>query len=67
LIQHTRYWNHRSLTAWSEKIDAGELPVANTETLDLEKVSPQTISEGVDLSGHSASNGTIEAEKLITQ
>jgi hypothetical protein len=39
----------------------------NTETLDLEKVSPQTISEGVDLSGHSASNRTIEAEKLITQ
>ena len=38
-----------------------------TETLDLEKVSPQTISEGVDLSGHSASNRTIEAEKLITQ
>jgi oxygen-independent coproporphyrinogen-3 oxidase len=35
LTQHTRYWNHRSLTAWSEKIDAGELPVANTETLDL--------------------------------
>lgn len=35
LLANKRYWNHRSLTAWSEKIDAGILPVANTEELDL--------------------------------
>ncbi len=33
LVGGTRYWNHRSLTAWTQKVDAGELPHANTETL----------------------------------
>jgi len=33
LMHGTRYWNHRSLTAWTQKVDAGELPHANTETL----------------------------------
>lgn len=36
LLHGTRYWNHRSLTAWSEKVDAGELPQANIETLDAD-------------------------------
>lgn len=34
LLDGMRYWNHRSLTAWSERIDRRELPQANTETLD---------------------------------
>jgi oxygen-independent coproporphyrinogen III oxidase len=34
LLDGMRYWNHRSLTAWSERIDSRELPQANTETLD---------------------------------
>ena len=34
LLDNLRYWNHRSLTAWGAKIDAGELPQANTEVLD---------------------------------
>lgn len=34
LLGNTRYWNHRSLTAWGARIDDGELPQANTEVLD---------------------------------
>ena len=37
LVNGTRYWNHRSLTAWTEKVDAGVLPHANTETLGTEE------------------------------
>lgn len=34
LLGNTRYWNHRSLTAWGARVDAGEVPQANTEELD---------------------------------
>lgn len=34
LLGTTRYWNHRSLTQWTAKVHAGELPEANRETLD---------------------------------
>lgn len=33
LLGTTRYWNHRSLTQWTAKVHAGELPEANRETL----------------------------------
>lgn len=32
-IDGERYWNHRSLTSWSEKVDADIPPNANTERL----------------------------------
>ena len=37
LVDGLRYWNHRSLTAWTEKVEAGELPHANTETLGTDE------------------------------
>ena len=37
LIRGRRYWNHRSLTAWTEKVDAGELPEANSEIIDSQR------------------------------
>jgi oxygen-independent coproporphyrinogen-3 oxidase len=33
LIQGERYWNHRSLTSWTQLVEMGRLPHANTETL----------------------------------
>jgi oxygen-independent coproporphyrinogen-3 oxidase len=33
LLGGTRYWNHRSLTQWTAKVHANELPEANRETL----------------------------------
>ncbi|NQW30084.1 MAG: radical SAM family heme chaperone HemW [Ignavibacteria bacterium] len=33
LVNTERYWNHRSLSTWQAKVDAGELPQANTENL----------------------------------
>jgi oxygen-independent coproporphyrinogen-3 oxidase len=33
LLGSTRYWNHRSLTQWTAKVHANELPEANRETL----------------------------------
>ncbi|MCX6139319.1 MAG: radical SAM family heme chaperone HemW [Candidatus Kapabacteria bacterium] len=33
-IGSTRYWNHRSLTAWTAKVHTGELPEANRESLN---------------------------------
>lgn len=35
LLGTTRYWNHRSLTQWTAKVHAGELPEANRETLGI--------------------------------
>jgi len=35
-VDGTRYWNHRSLSAWTSKVRAGALPEANRETLTLD-------------------------------
>lgn len=35
LVNTERYWNHRSLSSWQAKVDAGEVPQANTEVLSL--------------------------------
>jgi oxygen-independent coproporphyrinogen-3 oxidase len=32
-VDGVRYWNHRSLSAWTSKVHAGVLPEANRETL----------------------------------
>jgi len=32
-IKNTRYWNHRSLSAWTSKVHEGVLPEANREAL----------------------------------
>ena len=37
LLDTTRYWNHRSLTQWTAKVHAAELPEANRETLDIQE------------------------------
>jgi oxygen-independent coproporphyrinogen-3 oxidase len=37
LLGTTRYWNHRSLTQWTAKVHAAELPEANRETLDTQE------------------------------
>ncbi|MBL0322560.1 MAG: radical SAM family heme chaperone HemW [Ignavibacteria bacterium] len=37
-IDTTRYWNHRSLSAWTTKVNAGELPEANRETLSNDEL-----------------------------
>jgi len=36
-INATRYWNHRSLTAWTSKVHEGVLPEANREVLSLDE------------------------------
>ncbi|MBI2793719.1 MAG: radical SAM family heme chaperone HemW [Ignavibacteria bacterium] len=33
LVNRTRYWNHRSLATWTQKIRDGQLPQANEEAL----------------------------------
>ncbi|MBK7185895.1 MAG: radical SAM family heme chaperone HemW [Ignavibacteria bacterium] len=37
-IDTTRYWNHRSLSAWTTKVNAGELPEANRESLSNDEL-----------------------------
>ena len=37
LIDGRRYWNHRSLTSWTEMVKAEQLPEANTEIVDTVK------------------------------
>jgi oxygen-independent coproporphyrinogen-3 oxidase len=37
-IANTRYWNLRSLTAWTQAVEEGRLPYANTETLSAEEL-----------------------------
>lgn len=37
LHHRRRYWNHRSLTAWTERIESGTAAYANTETLTTEQ------------------------------
>jgi oxygen-independent coproporphyrinogen III oxidase len=37
LVGGRRYWNHRSLTSWTQKVEANELPEANDERIDEQK------------------------------
>lgn len=37
LLDGVRYWNHRSLTSWTQLVKSGLLPQANTETLSREQ------------------------------
>lgn len=37
-LENQRYWNHRSLTAWTSKVLEGTLPVANFEELSSKEL-----------------------------
>lgn len=45
-VNNTRYWNIRSLTAWTQQVHRGELPQANSELLE----EKERLSERVFLS-----------------
>jgi oxygen-independent coproporphyrinogen-3 oxidase len=53
-LDNTRYWNIRSLTAWTQHVQRGELPLANFETLaEKERLSERIFlalrADGLDV------------------